>query len=97
MAEMCSQPVFSSEFVTQTSDASQGLMAPFAGQTCVSKSTDVGLPQHKLTRGYQVYYLIMKNVVKEEREFLDLTPNFRLCSQGLKGFCKIPTLCDSFL
>lgn len=80
------QSVFNPEFVTQTHDAFQGLLASFSGQACVNKSTDVGLPQHKLrTRGYQVQYFIMKNVVKKGKGFLDLTHNFRFCSKGLKG------------
>lgn len=47
MAEMCSQHVFKPKFVTKTYDALQGLLT-FAGQACVNKSTEVGLPQHEL-------------------------------------------------
>lgn len=47
MFKVCSQHVFKPKFVTKPYDASQGLLT-FAGQACVNKSTDVGLPQHEL-------------------------------------------------
>jgi len=66
--------------VCNEDDAFQGLLT-FAGQACVNKSTDVGLPQKELrARGYQVQYFIMKNVVKREKGLLDLTHHFRFCS-----------------